>query len=115
MKKPVPVPIVALSLLTWASETPLPGGKFGLVSTAGAQEGPPNIEGVFGPPGDPGAGLGGLGPPEEKGQRALDTYTDEELIALGGDIYNTPALCTTCHGANGEGLIDPYRGVMLDY
>ena len=107
MKKPVPVLVLALSLLTWASEYRLPGGTFGLVGTAAAQEGPPNIEGVFGPPGDSGAGLGGLGPLEEKGQRALDTYTNGELIALGGDIYNTPALCTTCHGASGEGLIGP--------
>ena len=95
MKKPVPVLVVAMSLLTWASENRLPGGNFGLVSTAAAQEGPPNIEGVFGPPAGGGAGLGGLGPPDEKGQRGLDTYTNEELIALGGEIYNTAASYAT--------------------
>ncbi|MYJ95248.1 MAG: hypothetical protein F4053_06575, partial [Proteobacteria bacterium] len=61
MRKPVPVLVVVLSLLTFVSDNRLPGGNFGLVGTAAAQEGPPNIEGVFGPSGGPGAGLGGLG------------------------------------------------------
>ena len=107
MKKHVPVLVVILSVVSWASADRLSVGNLSLFSDAAAQEGPPNIEGVFGPPGGPGAGLGGLGPPEEKGQRALKTYTNGELIALGSDIYNTPALCTTCHGASGEGLIGP--------
>lgn len=107
MKKFVPVVAIALSLPTWTSEDRLAGVSMGLVSSAAAQEGPPNIEDVFGPPGGPGAGLGGLGSPEEKGQHELDMYSNEELIALGGEIYNTPALCTTCHGASGEGLVGP--------
>ena len=106
MKRPVSL-LVVLSLLTWAFAVRLSGGSTGLVSTAAAQEAPPNIEGVFGTPPGQGASLGGLATPAEKGQRELDTYTNDELIALGGEIYNTPALCTTCHGANGEGLIGP--------
>ena len=106
MKRPVSL-LVVLSLLTWAFAVRLSGGSTGLVSIAAAQEAPPNIEGVFGAPPGQGAGLGGLATPAEKGQRELDTYTNDELIALGGEIYNTPALCTTCHGANGEGLIGP--------
>lgn len=57
MKKTVPVLVVALPLLTWASDNRLPGGLVGLVSTAAAQEGPPNIEGLFDPPGGPGPAL----------------------------------------------------------
>lgn len=60
MKKFVPVLVVVLSLLAWTWGDRLPDVRPGIVSAAAAQEGPPNIEGVFGPPGGPGAGLGGL-------------------------------------------------------